>query len=99
MLASTHREERFFTHRLFEDRLRFEKEYPQWRIRDIRRHTHFRYLLSGGVSMRGSMRGRLFEFWQCIEDCLGAVMKYLAMFATIVLIRSSVENSIHEKSL
>jgi SAM-dependent methyltransferase len=78
------------------DRLRFEKEYPQWRIRDIRRHTPFRYLLSGGVSMRGSMPGRLFEFWQGIEDCLGAVMKYLAMFATIVLIRSSFENSIHD---
>ena len=81
------------------DRLRFEKEYPEWRIREIRLHTPFRYLLSGGVSTPVSVPGRLFEFWQHIEDRLGAVMKYLAMFATIILIRSSGENSILDKTL
>ena len=75
------------------DRFRFEKEFPQWRIKDLRLHTPLRYLLSGGVSMRGSMPEMLYRFWQNVEDCLYPFIQYLAMFATIVLVRSDRETS------
>ena len=71
------------------DRLRFEREYPEWCLRKIHLHTPFRYLLSGGVSMRGSMP-EFFRFWRKIEDRLGR-LNYLAMFATIELVRNSFE--------
>ena len=75
------------------DLCHFERVFPQWRIKDLRLHTPFRYLLSGGVSIRGSMPERLYRFWHNVEDRLNPVIQYLAMFATIVLVRSDREKS------
>ena len=43
--------------------------------------------------MRGSMPERLYRFWQNVEDCLNPFIHYLAMFATIVLVRSDRDKS------
>lgn len=69
------------------DRCRFINEHPQWRIKDIHLHTPFRYLMSGGISMRGSMPDRLYGFWRNVEERLVPFIRYLAMFATILLVR------------
>ena len=69
------------------DRRRFQKEYPQWQIKNIHMHTPFRYLLSGGVSLRGLMPESSYRFWGYVEDLLEPFSRYLAMFATIILLR------------
>lgn len=69
------------------DRRRFEKEYPQWQIKNIHLHTPIRYLLSGGVSMRSLMPESLYRFWRYVEERLDPFSHYLAMFATIILLR------------
>jgi hypothetical protein len=48
----------------------------------------FRYLLSGGVSMRSLMPGWMFGFWRGLEATLGPWHHHLAMFARIVLQRT-----------
>lgn len=67
------------------DRARFEDEYPEWSIRRIRLLMPFRYLLSGGVSMRSLMPGWSFGFWRSIEAWLSPWLPQLAMFAQVEL--------------
>ncbi len=45
----------------------------------------FRYLVSGGVSMRSLMPGWSFSWWHGLENILQPVMGELAMFSHIVL--------------
>jgi hypothetical protein len=47
----------------------------------------FRYLVSGGISLRSFVPGWSFEFWRRIENALGRWNNQLAMFAQIVLRR------------
>ena len=69
------------------DRRRFEQEFPQWRIELIQPMMPFRYLLSGGVSMRSFAPGWSFGLWHSLEKALGVWNNQLAMFAQIVLRR------------
>lgn len=74
---------------LFErDRDRFSREFPMWHFRSIRLTMPFRYLLSGGVSMRTLMPGWSFGLWRTFERVFSPWMKFLAMYAQIVLVRS-----------
>jgi SAM-dependent methyltransferase len=70
------------------DRRQFELEFPQWRISGIKLSMPFRYLLSGGVSMRSLMPGWAFGFWGSLEKSLEPLMKALGMFALIILKRT-----------
>jgi SAM-dependent methyltransferase len=69
------------------DRAQFQREFPQWRIESITRLMPFRYLVSGGVSMRPLMPGWSFGLWRRLEGALSPWMKSWAMFAQIVLRR------------
>jgi SAM-dependent methyltransferase len=69
------------------DRLKFEQEFPQWQIELIKPIMPFRYLLSGGVSLRGLAPRWSFELWRHMENALGRWSNQLAMFAQIVLRR------------
>ena len=69
------------------DRLKFEQEFPQWRIELIRPIMPFRYLLSGGVSLRGLTPGWSFELWRRMENVLSRWNDQIAMFTQIVLRR------------
>lgn len=70
------------------DRKRFEREFPQWRLRLVQPMMPFRYLLSGGVSMRPLMPANAFPLWRNMENALPPrLMRRLAMFAHIVLER------------
>ena len=69
------------------DRLKFEQEFPQWQIEMIKPIMPFRYLLSGGVSLRSLSPGWTFRLWRHVENALGHWSNQLAMFAQIVLRR------------
>ena len=69
------------------DRLTFEQEFPHWRIEVIKPIMPFRYLLSGGVSLRNFAPTWSFELWKQIESALARWNDQLAMFAHIVLQR------------
>ena len=69
------------------DRTRFEREFPQWQIHTIKPFMPFRYLLSGGVSLRSLMPGWSFALWRNVENLFRPWMKSLAMFALIVLVK------------
>ena len=69
------------------DRAAFEQAYPQWRIGAIVPFMPFRYLLSGGVSMRGLMPGATFAAWRGFENLLRPWARSLAMFALITVDR------------
>jgi len=67
------------------DRKRLAKKFSNWQVHEIRLHTPFSYLLSGGVSYRSFIPGTLFEASRWIEKCFEFLMPRMAMFATIVL--------------
>jgi SAM-dependent methyltransferase len=71
---------------LFErDRQQFEREFDQLSIHSIQLLMPFRYLVSGGVSMRALMPACSFEAWQRFEALFDARMSKWAMFACITL--------------
>jgi SAM-dependent methyltransferase len=69
------------------DRVTFEREFPHWRIELIKPIMPFRYLLSGGVSLRSLAPGWSFGLWRRIENALDCRSNQLATFAQIVLRR------------
>ncbi|MGH7846106.1 MAG: class I SAM-dependent methyltransferase [Candidatus Binatia bacterium] len=69
------------------DRLKFEQEFPCWQIELIRPIMPFRYLVSGGVSLRSLTPAWSFGLWRQAENSLNRWSKLLAMFAQIVLRR------------
>ena len=72
---------------LSRDRVKFEQEWPHWRIEMIEPIMPFSYLLSGGVSLRALMPGSSFGLWRQLENVIGRWANQLAMFAKIVLRR------------
>ena len=67
------------------DRAQFEQEFPQWHLQVIKPFMPFRYLISGGVSMRSLIPGWTFGSWRQLEQVFQPWMKSWAMFAQIVL--------------
>lgn len=74
---------------LARDRVRFEAEFPQWRIREIRPIMPVAYLFSGGVSLRALAPGWAYRAVRGVERLAGPWMDRLAMFARILLERSA----------
>ena len=74
---------------LFErDRAQFTREFPTWEIQMIEIGVPFRYLVSGGVSMRTLAPAWSFGLWRGLERALRPWMRNLGMFALIVLKRT-----------
>jgi len=69
------------------DRARFEAEFPKLRIEQIRPLMPFRYLVSGGVSMRSLMPRAATPLWRAVEKGFQPWMRHWAMFALILLRR------------
>lgn len=70
------------------DREIFQRDYPQWTVRCIEVGMPFRYLLSGGISLRSLMPGWSFSFWARMEEYLKPWSNKLGLFAGIVLERT-----------
>lgn len=65
------------------DRARFDREFPGLDVRAVVPTMPFRYLVSGGVSMRSLQPSWSFGLWRALEGLLGPFMSRLAMFAKI----------------
>jgi hypothetical protein len=70
------------------DRAQFDREFPQWRVVSISPFMPFRYIASGGVSMRSLVPAWTFGFWTALERILSPWNEQLGMFARIVLERT-----------
>jgi SAM-dependent methyltransferase len=70
------------------DRARFEQEFPSLHIHQVQPIMPFRYLFSGGVSMRQLVPTFLDPACVTIERALGPWMKHWAMFAFVTVSRS-----------
>ncbi len=73
------------------DRKKFIRTFNQLHIKKIQLHTPFSYLLSGGVSFRSFIPGSFFEICSMAETALNPLMKYIAMFAIIVVTKSPLQ--------
>jgi len=69
------------------DRRVFEAEFSGLEIRTVRPFMPFRYLVSGGVSMRQLMPAFTFPMWRGLESWLGMWPKRWSMFAFIHAVR------------
>jgi len=67
------------------DRKKFNSLFPEWEIQKVELMMPFRYLVSGGVSLRSSMPLWSYKYWKSIEEGLQSHMDRLAMFAKIVI--------------
>jgi SAM-dependent methyltransferase len=69
------------------DREKFESEFRELNIVEVRPFMPFRYLVSGGVSMRQLMPEATFTLWRTLESWLGKWPQHCSMFALIYLTR------------
>lgn len=69
------------------DRRTFESEFPELQVRTVRPFMPFRYLVSGGVSMRQLMPEMTFDLWRRLETTLSNWPHHWPMFALIHLAR------------
>ncbi|NJP07879.1 MAG: methyltransferase domain-containing protein [Chloroflexaceae bacterium] len=67
------------------DRSQFLHAFPDWHIVTIQPMLPFRYLLSGGVSMRSLMPSATSGLWRRLEAAMHPWIDHWAMFALIVL--------------
>ncbi len=67
------------------DRQKFERLFAGLAIEKIVVEMPFRYLLSGGVSLRSLMPGILYGFWACLEQWLSPLNRAIGMFSRIVV--------------
>ncbi len=70
---------------LVRDREKFTSRFPELSVEIIRPCLPFRYLVSGGVSMRSLMPGFTHGIWAGLERLLESQMSHLGMFAFIAL--------------
>jgi SAM-dependent methyltransferase len=71
------------------DRDRFTRTFPALAVRKIEPFMPFRYLLSGGVSLRSLTPAATFGIWKKAEDLLTPWRSRSAMFAWIVIEKTS----------
>ena len=69
------------------DGSKFESEFPEFSIETIQPMLPFRYLVSGGVSMRNLVPGFTHSAWKAFERMLQSQMPRLGTFAFIALLR------------
>ena len=67
------------------DKEKFKRDFPLLQILLVQPMMPFRYLLSGGVSMRSFMPGWSYGFWRWLEGLFTKKMHQWGMFALIVL--------------
>jgi len=65
------------------DRTQFEKLFPSLRVRKIRFHTPFRYLVSGGCSVQQLLPPFTYDIVKGLEILLSPLHRHIDMFMTI----------------
>jgi hypothetical protein len=69
------------------DRRAFESEFSELEIQEVRPFMPFRYLVSGGVSMRQLMPEATFKLWRKVESWACIWPQHWSMFALIHITR------------
>jgi hypothetical protein len=69
------------------DRRQFEREFPGLGLERVELLMPFRYLVSGGVSLRNLAPAWSYRLWAGLERALAPVLHRWAMFAFVVLRR------------
>ncbi|MFQ5952911.1 MAG: class I SAM-dependent methyltransferase [Candidatus Omnitrophota bacterium] len=67
----------------YRDRTTFEALFPSLKIRKLKPHTPFRYLISGGLSFRQILPSFTYSIVKAIEIIAAPFNEYLGMFLTI----------------
>jgi SAM-dependent methyltransferase len=67
------------------DREEFAASFPQLKVQLVKPFMPFRYLVSGGVSLRTLMPNTTFRLWRGLEAAMSKHMRTWAMFAFIVV--------------
>lgn len=67
------------------DRGHFERKFPELCVHEILIEMPFRYLLSGGISLRSLMPSFSFRLWKSIESFINPLSDKIGMFAKIIL--------------
>ncbi|MEW5895782.1 MAG: methyltransferase domain-containing protein [Candidatus Omnitrophota bacterium] len=67
------------------DRGRFEKNFPNLRIISYRNHTPFRYLLSGGFTLKQLVPSWSYQSIKALEKLLTPFNDQIGLFTTIIL--------------
>lgn len=75
------------------DRQIFSAEFPQFQVEKVKPYMPFRYLVSGGVSMRSLAPLWSYGAWKVLEQMLDPLAGYLGMFALITLRKTNSINS------
>ncbi len=70
------------------DQLKFEHDFPEWKVEKVILDYPFTYLASGGLSYRGILPESLFGVSRHVERASQPLMGLLAMFAKITLRRT-----------
>lgn len=70
------------------DRTLFEREFPSWQVTSVAALMPFRYVVSGGVSLRSLSPGFSYPAWCTLERALARYVDRLGMFARIVVTRT-----------
>lgn len=65
------------------DRERFKREFPSLKIVSLNMHTPFRYLISGGLSVKQLLPTFTYALLKIFENILKPFNNYLGMFMTI----------------
>ncbi len=71
------------------DRSEFEEAFPKLKIERVEPYMPFRYLVSGGISLRSLMPGWSFTAWRWFEALLYPLRKWLGMFVIVTLTRET----------
>lgn len=74
----------------FRDKQLFAEEFPEFEVCNIEVHTPFRYLLSGGLSMKQLLPSWTYPLVRIVESLLSPVRNHLGMFMTIELRKKTV---------
>lgn len=69
------------------DQNEFYRSFPEFELEKIKYHTPFRYLLSGGLTMRSLVPAFSYPFFRSIDRLLCGIIPGFSMFMTIVLRR------------
>ncbi len=67
----------------------FQTAFPEFTIEEIKYHTPFRYLISGGFSLKQLAPDFTYNFFSGIDKLLASVWPQLSMFVTIRLKKKS----------
>ena len=67
------------------DRAAFERDFPSLRVLRMEPHTPFRYLVSGGLSLRQALPSFLYSPVKLLEVCLSPFNRFLGLFLTVEL--------------